>query len=93
MFTFNSQFLLATNLTLEMGHPAWCSFILVSISGLFQDPPGTNLGVGARAKVNQQLLERKKAAFIYHFIVNEPDEWFSPLSPLTGDLVSWKAFE
>lgn len=39
-----------------------------------QDPPGTNLGVGARAKVNQQLLERKKAAFIYHFIVNEPDD-------------------
>ena len=41
---------------------------------VFQDPPGTNLGVGARAKVNQQLLERKKAAFIYHFIVNEPDD-------------------
>lgn len=40
----------------------------------FQDPPGTNLGVGARAKVNQQLLERKKAAFIFHFIVNEPDD-------------------
>lgn len=43
-------------------------------SVFLRDPPGTNLGVGARAKVNQQLLERKKAAFIYHFIVNEPDD-------------------
>jgi len=42
--------------------------------GLFlRDPPGTNLGTGLRAKTNQQLLERKKAAFIYHFLVNEPD--------------------
>jgi len=43
--------------------------------GLFlRDPPGTNLGSGLRAKTNQQLLERKKTAFIYHFIVNEPDD-------------------
>jgi phosphatidylinositol-bisphosphatase len=39
-----------------------------------RDPPGTNLGSGLRAKTNQQLLERRKAAFIYHFIVNEPDD-------------------
>jgi len=39
-----------------------------------RDPPGTNLGTGLRAKTNQQLLERRKAAFIYHFIVNEPDD-------------------
>jgi len=39
-----------------------------------RDPPGTNVESGLRAKTNQQLLERKKASFIFHFLVNEPDD-------------------
>ena len=48
--------------------------VILNLKISFQDPPGTNLGAGLRAKTNQQLLERRKAAFIYHFIVNEPDD-------------------
>jgi len=39
-----------------------------------RDPPGTSLGTGLRARNQQQLLERKKAAFIFHFLVNPPDD-------------------
>eukprot|EP00095_Tigriopus_kingsejongensis_P009757 maker-scaffold422_size175911-snap-gene-0.33 protein:Tk09757 transcript:maker-scaffold422_size175911-snap-gene-0.33-mRNA-1 annotation:"type ii inositol- -trisphosphate 5-phosphatase" len=39
-----------------------------------RDPPGTNFGTGLRARTNQQLLDHRKARFIYHFLVNEPDD-------------------
>lgn len=40
---------------------------------LLRDPPGTNLGTGIRARTQQQLLDQKKARFIYHFLVNDPE--------------------
>ena len=40
---------------------------------LLRDPPGTNLGSGIRGKAQQQLLDQKKARFIYHFLVNDPE--------------------
>ena len=44
-------------------------------SGIFlRDPPGTSFGSGIRAKSQQHLLEQKKARFVYHFIVNDPDQ-------------------
>ena len=33
-----------------------------------------SLGTGLRARNQQQLLERKKAAFIFHFLVTPPDD-------------------
>jgi len=39
-----------------------------------RDPPNTNLGVGLRAKTNQQLLDKKKATFLHHFITNLADD-------------------
>jgi len=61
---------------LHSAHNGIDSKILATLfcSLFLRDPPGTNLGAGLRAKTNQQLLERRKAAFIYHFIVNEPDD-------------------
>lgn len=41
---------------------------------VLRDPPGTNLGSGIRARTNQQLLDHKKARFLYHFLVNDPNE-------------------
>ncbi len=44
-------------------------------SGIFlRDPPGSSLGSGLRMRPNQELLENKKARFIYHFIVQEPQD-------------------
>lgn len=44
-------------------------------AGIFlRDPPGTNLGTGLKARTHQQLLDQKKTRFIYHFLVNEPDD-------------------
>ncbi len=43
-------------------------------SGVFlRDPPGTDHGSGIRARTQQQLLDHRKARFVYHFIVNEPE--------------------
>jgi len=39
-----------------------------------RDPPGTNYGTGLRAKTAQQMCDRKKTSFVYHFLVNEPDD-------------------
>jgi len=39
-----------------------------------RDPPGTNYGTGLRAKTSQNMCERKKTNFVYHFLVNEPDD-------------------
>ena len=36
---------------------------------MLRDP--VNLGVGIKARAQQQLLENKKARFVYHFLVNE----------------------
>ncbi|TRY74769.1 hypothetical protein TCAL_09197 [Tigriopus californicus] len=44
-------------------------------AGIFlRDPPGTNFGSGLRAKTNQQLLDHRKARFVHHFLINEPDD-------------------
>lgn len=44
-------------------------------AGIFlRDPPGTNLGTGLKARTNQQLLEHRKGRFVYHFLVNEPED-------------------
>jgi phosphatidylinositol-bisphosphatase len=40
---------------------------------LLRDPPGTNLGTGIKAKAQQQFLDQKKARFIHHFLVNDPE--------------------
>jgi inositol polyphosphate 5-phosphatase INPP5B/F len=40
---------------------------------LLRDPPGTDFGTGIRAKAQQQFLDQKKARFIYHFLVNDPE--------------------
>jgi len=39
-----------------------------------RDPPGTSYGLGLRAKTAQQLVDRRKTAFVHHFIVNQPDD-------------------
>jgi hypothetical protein len=38
-----------------------------------QDVPGKTTG-GARNKISQQMIERKKTSFIYHFLAPQPDE-------------------
>lgn len=38
---------------------------------MLRDPPGMNLGTGIKARAQQQLLDNKKARFVYHFLVNE----------------------
>jgi phosphatidylinositol-bisphosphatase len=40
---------------------------------LLRDPPGTNLGTGIKARAQQQFLDQKKARFVYHFLVNDPE--------------------
>jgi phosphatidylinositol-bisphosphatase len=40
---------------------------------LLRDPPGTDFGTGIKAKAQQQFLDQKKARFIYHFLVNDPE--------------------
>ena len=50
--------------------------ILANLFGsvVLRDPPGTDLGTGIMARNQQQMLEMKKARFIYHFLINDPDE-------------------
>lgn len=44
-------------------------------AGIFlRDPPGTNYGPGLRGKTNQQLVDHRKARFVHHFMINEPDD-------------------
>jgi len=35
---------------------------------------GVSGGLRARTRTQQQLLEQKKTRFVYHFLVNDPDE-------------------
>ena len=42
-----------------------------------RDPPNTKFGAGVMGEANQQMLTKKKAAFMHHFLVNDPDEWTS----------------
>ena len=39
-----------------------------------RDPPNTKFGAGVMGEANQQMLTKKKAAFMHHFLVNDPDE-------------------
>ena len=45
-------------------------------SVFLRDPPGSNLAGagGIKGRSMQQLLDHKKARFLYHFLVNEPDD-------------------
>ena len=46
-------------------------------SSFLRDPPGANLAGapgGIKGRTMQQLVDHKKARFLYHFLVNEPDE-------------------
>jgi phosphatidylinositol-bisphosphatase len=43
-------------------------------SVFLREPPGMVFGAGIKAKTHQQLLDHKKARFVYHFLVNEPDD-------------------
>ena len=49
--------------------------ILATLFGsiVLRDPPGTNLGYGIMARSSQQVLEMKKARFVYHFLINDPE--------------------
>lgn len=38
---------------------------------MLRDPPGVNPGSGIKARAQQQMLDNKKARFVYHFLVNE----------------------
>ena len=55
-------------------HTFWLLYCVCVDVLYFQDPPGTNYGTGLRAKTAQQMCDRKKTAFVYHFLVNEPDD-------------------
>ena len=50
--------------------------ILATLFGciILRDPPGTNLGTGIMARSSQQVLEMKKARFVYHFLINDPED-------------------
>ena len=44
-------------------------------SSFLRDPPGANMAEGGiKGRTMQQLVDHKKARFLYHFLVNEPDE-------------------
>ena len=47
-------------------------------SSFLRDPPGANVAGGGsggiKGRTMQQLVDHKKARFLYHFLVNEPDE-------------------
>ena len=46
-------------------------------SSFLRDPPGANFAGasgGIKGRTMQQLVDHKKARFLYHFLVNEPDE-------------------
>ena len=40
-----------------------------------RDPPNKRYGAGVSGHFNQQNHTKKKAAFLHHFLVNEPDDW------------------
>ena len=40
-----------------------------------RDPPNKRFGPGVSGHFNQQNHTKKKAAFLHHFLVNEPDDW------------------
>ena len=44
----------------------------VDLIPLVQDSAGK--AAGSRNKISQQLMERKKTSFIYHFLAPQPDE-------------------
>jgi phosphatidylinositol-bisphosphatase len=50
--------------------------VLATLFGsiVLRDPPGTNLGHGIMARSSQQVLDMKKARFVYHFLINDPDD-------------------
>lgn len=39
-----------------------------------RDPPNKRFGAGIGGHFNQQNHTKKKAAFLHHFLVNEPDD-------------------
>lgn len=39
-----------------------------------RDPPNKRYGAGVSGHFNQQNHTKKKAAFLHHFLVNEPDD-------------------
>lgn len=40
-----------------------------------RDPPRSRGDLSSRARVNQQALDRKKANFVYHFLVNDQSDF------------------
>ncbi len=41
---------------------------------ILRDPPDMSVGAGIRGRTQQQILDNKKARFLYHFLVNDPTD-------------------
>lgn len=57
-----------------------CFLLFALVATLFgtiflRDPPRSRGDLSSRARVNQQALDRKKANFVYHFLVNDQSDF------------------
>jgi phosphatidylinositol-bisphosphatase len=55
----------------------FCSALVATLFGtiFLRDPPRSRGDLSSRVRVNQQALDRKKASFVYHFLVNDQSDF------------------
>ena len=52
---------------------------------LLRDPPNVTQSSGIKARAQQQMLDNKKARFVYHFLVNDASSNAAPPSSTTTE--------